>query len=81
MKVVVRYSEEYPNLPVAVGDNFHDLGRILGISASAVSHAVHRDSEIYKVVEIEEDPALYPDNDGNLWYKDPDTWETVYVEG
>ena len=81
MKLVVKYSSKPPHLPLAVGDSFDDLARVLGISASAVSHAVHRDSELYKVVEIEEDPALYPDNDGNLWYKNPDTWETVYVEG
>ena len=81
MNLVVKYAEEYPNLPVAVGDSFHDLARILGISASAISHAVHRNSELYKVVEVEEDPVLYPDNNGGFWYKDPDTWETVYVEG
>ena len=79
MNVVVRYSEEYPHLPVAVGDNFHDLGRILGITASAISHAVHRNSELYKVVNIE--PELFPTNDGGFWYKDPETWETVYAEG
>ena len=54
MSLVVKYSKIYPYLPEAVGDNFHDLGRILGISASAVSHAVHRDSELYKIVEVEE---------------------------
>ena len=69
MTVVVRYSEEYPNLPVAVGDNFHDLGRILGISASAVSHAVHRNSELYKVVDLDE-PDMWPTADGGLWYYD-----------
>ena len=69
MKLVVKYSPKPPHLPQAVGDNFHDLGRILGISASAVSHAVHRDSELYKVVEVEED--WYPTNDGGLWrYKE-----------
>lgn len=69
MTVVVRYSEEYPNLPVAVGDNFHDLGRILGISASAVSHAVHRNSELYRVVDLDE-PEMWPTDDGGLWYYD-----------
>ena len=54
MRLVVKYSSKPPHLPQAVGDNFHDLGRILGISASAVSHAVHRNSELYKVVEVEE---------------------------
>ena len=69
MTVVVRYSEEYPNLLVAVGDNFHDLGRILGISASAVSHAVHRNSELYRVVDLDE-PDMWPADDGGLWYYD-----------
>ena len=54
MRLVVKYSNKPPYLPQAVGDSYHDLGRILGISASAVSHAVHRDSELYKVVEVEE---------------------------
>ena len=68
MKLVVKYSPKPPYLPQAVGDSFHDLGRILNISASAVSHAVHRDSELYKVVEVEE---WWPDNDGGLWrYKE-----------
>ena len=80
MKLVVKYSSKPPYLPLAVGDSFHDLARILGISASAISHAVHRDSELYKVVEIEEQ-EMYPNNDGGFWYKDPDTWETVFVEG
>lgn len=81
MKLVVRYSSTPPYLPMAVGDSFHDLAKVLGISASAISHAVHRNSELYKVVEVEEDPVLYPDNNGGFWYKDPDIWETVYVEG
>lgn len=65
MRLVVKYSSKPPHLPLAVGDSFHDLARILGISASAVSHAVHRDSEIYKVVEVEED--WWPTSDGMLW--------------
>lgn len=68
MKLVVRYSSTPPYLPMAVGDSFHNLAKVLGISASAVSHAVHRDSELYKVVNIE--PEWWPDNDGNLWTYD-----------
>ena len=67
MTVVVKYSSRYPYLPEAVGDNFHDLGRILGVTASAVSHAVHRGSEQYKVVDITE---WWPTNDGCLWTYD-----------
>lgn len=77
MKVVVKYSSDPPYLPQAVGDNFHDLGRLLGISASAVSHAIHRNSELYKVVEVEED--WWPDNDGGLWrYREDGTVEHRY---
>ena len=65
MKLVVKYSSTPPYLPLAVGDNFHDLAKVLGISASAVSHAVHRNSELYKVVNVEED--WFPTNDGGLW--------------
>lgn len=61
MKLVVKYSSKHPHLPVAVGDSFHDLGRILGISASAVSHAVHRNSELYKVVEIDNERDSWTD--------------------
>ena len=54
MKLVVKYSSKPPYRPLAVGDIFHDLAKILGISASAISHAVHRNSELYKIVEVEE---------------------------
>lgn len=78
MKLVVKYSKEFPFLPEAVGDNFHDLARILGVTPSSISHAVHRNSEYVKVVNIE--PELYPDNDGNLWYKDLNTLETIFMK-
>jgi hypothetical protein len=64
MTLVVKYSKEPPYLPEAVGDNFSDLGRILGITASSISHSIHRNSELYKVVEIDD---WYPTNDGQLW--------------
>ena len=66
MRLVVKYSSKPPYLPLAIGDSFHDLARILGISASAISHAVHRNSELYKIVEVEENPVLYPDNNGGF---------------
>lgn len=40
---------------IAVGDNCHDLARILGFTASAVSHAIHRGSKLYHVVDDVED--------------------------
>ena len=35
---------------IAVGDNCHDLARILGITPQAVSHGIHRGSRLYHVV-------------------------------
>lgn len=36
---------------IAVGDNCHDLARILGITPQAVSHGIHRGSRLYHVIE------------------------------
>ena len=40
---------------VAVGDNCHDLARILGITPQAVSHGIHRGSRLYHVVDDNEE--------------------------
>lgn len=40
---------------VAVGDNCHDLARILGITPQAVSHGIHRGSRLYHLVNDDED--------------------------
>ena len=39
---------------VAVGDNCHDLARILGITPQAVSHGIHRGSKLNAVIDNEE---------------------------
>lgn len=38
---------------VAVGDNCHDLARILKITPQAVSHGIHRGSKLYAVITEE----------------------------
>lgn len=53
-KVIVKYSKEYPYLPVAVGDSRHDLARILGLTPSAVSRGLQRDTDTYIEVDISE---------------------------
>lgn len=78
MTLVVKYSKEPPYLPEAVGDNFSDLGRILGITASSISHSIHRGSKQYRVIEIEE-PEMWPTNDGQLWFYDEDG-RVIYVD-
>lgn len=40
---------------VAIGDNCHDLARILGITPQAVSHGIHRGSKLYAIVEDKDD--------------------------
>lgn len=52
--MIVKYSKEFPYLPEAVGDNCHDLARLLGITASAVSHAIHKGSKRYVIIEDHE---------------------------
>ena len=39
---------------IAVGDNCHDLARILKITPQAVSHGIHRGSRLYHVIDSEE---------------------------
>lgn len=49
-KVIIR-TEKDGETVIAVGDNCHDLARILGITPQAVSHGIHRGSVLYHVVE------------------------------
>ena len=50
--MIARYDKE--GQIMAVGDNCHDLARQLGIAASAVSHAIHRGSKYYAIIDEEE---------------------------
>lgn len=47
--MIARYDKEGQTM--AVGDNCHDLARQLGITASAVSHAIHRGSKYYAIID------------------------------
>ena len=51
--MIVRYDKN-ENV-IAIGENCHDLARILGITPQAVSHGVHRKSKLYAVIEQAED--------------------------
>lgn len=53
-RVIVRYEKDGETV-IAVGDNCHDLARILGITPQAVSHAIHRRSKRYRIIEEDED--------------------------
>lgn len=52
-RVIVRYEKDGETV-IAVGDNCHDLARILGITPQAVSHGIHRGSKLYHVIESAE---------------------------
>jgi hypothetical protein len=51
--MIAKYDKE-GNI-IAVGDNCHDLARILGITPQAVSHGIHRGSKLYAVIDESED--------------------------
>lgn len=50
--MIAKYDKE--GQIIGVGDNCHDLARQLGITASAVSHAIHRGSKYYAIIDDEE---------------------------
>lgn len=47
--LIARYDKD--GQIIAVGDNCHDLARQLKITPQAVSHAIHRGSKLYAVIE------------------------------
>lgn len=47
--MIVRYDKK-ENV-IAIGENCHDLARILGITPQAVSHGIHRKSKLYAVID------------------------------
>lgn len=52
---MIVYTEKDGETVLAVGDNCHDLARIIGKTPQAVSHAIHRRSKRYHVIEEDED--------------------------
>lgn len=78
-KVFVKYDKESPHLPVAIADSKKELAEKLGITAKSIYCLYSRKNPLYGTVEVE--PDMYPDGDGNLWYYDYETHETVIVRG
>ena len=50
--MIVRYDKS--EHIIAIGDNCHDLARLLGITYQAVSHGLHRGSRLYMYIPDEE---------------------------
>lgn len=53
-EIMIIRTEKDGETVIAIGDNCHDLARILGITPQAVSHGIHRGSNLYHVIEEEE---------------------------
>lgn len=47
--MIVRYDKN-ENV-IAIGENCHDLARILGITPQAISHGIHRKSKLYAIID------------------------------
>lgn len=80
MTIYMKCTTDRLELPLAVADTARELARMMGVSYNSVYSEISRGYGGYHKVVIDE-PKLYPTADGGFWYKDPDTWETVYVEG
>lgn len=82
MVVYVKYDNKKPNLPVAVADSKKELAQKLGVSLHNVLSSFYHGRSTYAEVDIgpiENVIPCWPDNDGGLWYKDPETGDTVYL--
>ena len=79
MTIYMKCTTDRLELPLAVADTAAELARQLGIKPNSVFTGLNKKSGGYHKIVIEE-PKLYLTPDGGLWYKDPDTWETVFVE-
>ena len=79
MKLYMRTTRDKYELPLAVAETPAELGLMVGKSANNVMSLICKQVRGWYRVEIEE-PKLYPDNDGGLWYRDPDTGLIVRVE-
>lgn len=80
MKLYMKTTKDEYELPEAVADSVHELSKMIGLTQGTVASLMSRKAKGFYKVVIDE-PKLYPTADGGFWYKDPDTWETVYVEG
>lgn len=79
MTIYMKCTTDRLELPIAVADTARELAGMLGIKPNSVFTGLSKKRGGYHKVIIDE-PKLYPTADGGFWYKDPDTWETVYVE-
>lgn len=79
MKLYMMTTKDRYELPLAVAGSAEELGRMTGHSVNTIQSMIsHKIRGWYRVVI--EDPKLYPDNDGGLWYREPDTGEIIHVE-
>lgn len=77
MTIYMKTTNDKLDLPVAVADNARELANMLGVSVNSVWSCISKGISGYHKIVL---PEVYPDNDGGLWFKDPDTGQIVYEE-
>lgn len=77
MKLYIKTTTDKYELPLIVEDSPTRLAHKLGLRPRSVATLCSKQKCGYHRVEIE--PDMYPDNDGNLWYRNEDTGEIVIV--
>ena len=79
MKLYMKCTTDALELPLAVADSPKELAFMLKANYGTIATMVSRQICGYHKIDIPEEPELYPDNDGNLWYYDK-RGRTVTVE-
>lgn len=72
--IFIKYSSQYPYLPVAVADSVKELSEQTGVNPISIYTCLKRENSSYRAVTYDdnEEPIKYPDNDGGVWYYDED---------
>ena len=78
MKLYTKTTKDRYEFPLAVADSKAELAQMTGQTVNTVRSCFSKHYGNYHEIEI--GPEMYPDNDGNLWYRN-DKGQVVIVEG
>lgn len=70
MKLYMKCTTDALELPLAVADSPKELASMLKANYGTIATMISRQICGYHKIDIPEEPELYPDNDGKLWYYD-----------
>ena len=79
--VYMKVSKDRFQLPEYIADSLQELSEMTGYKYGTIASQISKKSKVFIKVELEPEPDMYPDNDGNLWYRDHKTGRTILVEG